>query len=377
MPNPRLESLTDGEYDEYFYKHMNDLQQQAESFQSLLAQQHYSTRQQQQHEQPYHYYPHRHNYQQHEEQKNRASTQVYLCNDPSCQYYPSQTTRYPSQRPPATDSWKIATRRRRDPVPPFVLNKDGPLEDKEQDEDDESMDEMEVLAAQNAERNVLGLYDDQAPPPEGSTKTASTSQPPSEQPSYTATPEHMTAAAEAPAPRPANERQPPQTQTSSSAVSSSGMPPKGLPKEDGKKRRRWLFSRLFQKSSTAPKATYTQTPPNLSPSQSTNSTASIGRLDRVFVFRHPQQSEDNVWVSFDYANQERLSLYNSQVGRMPYGDQGCELFDSHIQQGQLPILVLPSRNQAFYPTDWTGDTIVQLEVACFPNSSDLRFVCRQ
>lgn len=233
------------------------------------------------------------------------------------------------------------------------------------------MDEMEVLAAQNAERNVLGLYDDPVsppPPPEGSTETSSTSQPHSDQPSYTATPEHMTAP-------PPKEQPPPQAESSSSTASSHL--PQELPREEGRKRRRWLLSRLFQKSAATPKATHTQTPPNLSPSQSTNSTTSIGRLDRVFVFRHPHQSENNVWVSFDYVNQERLSVYTSQVGRMPYGDQGCELFDSHIQQGQLPILVLPSRNQAFYPTDWTGDTIVQLQVACFPNSSDLRFVCRQ
>lgn len=124
MPNPRLESLTDGEYDEYFYKHMTQLQQQAESFQTLLTQQHHDSQQQQQQEQPFHYYPHPHQYQQ--EQQSRGKTQIYMCNDPSCQYYPPPPTRYPPQGPPATDSWKIATRRRQRPPPPFVSNKDDP-----------------------------------------------------------------------------------------------------------------------------------------------------------------------------------------------------------------------------------------------------------
>ena len=112
-----------------------------------------------------------------------------------------------------------------------------------------------------------------------------------------------------------------------------------------------------------------------------NNIMKVADLDRIWVFRATEQNSTtsaNVWITFDYKNQELLNNYVQNLQQAKYQfDHGIDLFDSHIRQGQLPVLVLPTRQQAFYPTSLSGDHIVSLQVYCLPNSSELQFVYRQ
>ena len=119
----------------------------------------------------------------------------------------------------------------------------------------------------------------------------------------------------------------------------------------------------------------------------------IASLDHIWVFRllsrrrrgygeeyndedlleeeEEEEEEDEavVWTTFDYDNQ--MKLMDEQDS-----DKGIEIFDTHIRQGQLPVLVLPKRQRGYFPMDSTGDAIVTLEVACLPNTKDTLFVMR-
>ncbi|KAI7852002.1 hypothetical protein BDC45DRAFT_607771 [Circinella umbellata] len=113
----------------------------------------------------------------------------------------------------------------------------------------------------------------------------------------------------------------------------------------------------------------------------------IASLDHIWVFRlllrerygdnndenqeeeEEEEEEAVVWTTFDYDNQ--MKLMNEQEI-----DKGIEIFDSHIRQGQLPVLVVPKRQRGYFPMDSTGDAIVTLEVACLPNTKDTLFVMR-
>lgn len=123
-----------------------------------------------------------------------------------------------------------------------------------------------------------------------------------------------------------------------------------------------------------------QLPKSVTTSPSNNNIMKVADLDRIWVFRATEQTtaSANVWITFDYKNQELLNKYVQNLQQAKYQfDHGIDLFDSHIRQGQLPVLVLPTRQQAFYPTSLSGDHIVSLQVYCLPNSSELQFVYRQ
>lgn len=113
----------------------------------------------------------------------------------------------------------------------------------------------------------------------------------------------------------------------------------------------------------------------------TNDMLFVAKLDYIWVFRASEdvagRDQVNLWIGFDYKNQQRLTAYMQYLHCMAYTlDQGIELFDSHICRGEYPVLVLPSRRLGYYPTDSTGDHIATLQVACFPNTPDLQFVYR-
>ncbi|KAI9264972.1 hypothetical protein BDA99DRAFT_39867 [Phascolomyces articulosus] len=111
----------------------------------------------------------------------------------------------------------------------------------------------------------------------------------------------------------------------------------------------------------------------------------IASLDRIWVFRlllgpHGEEEEriqeedvndgtPVVWTTFDYDNQ--MILMNQHES-----EKGIEIFDSHIRQGQLPVLVIPKRQRGYFPMDRTGNAIVTLEIACLPNTKDTLFVMR-
>ncbi|KAI8137012.1 hypothetical protein BJV82DRAFT_675269 [Fennellomyces sp. T-0311] len=100
--------------------------------------------------------------------------------------------------------------------------------------------------------------------------------------------------------------------------------------------------------------------------------ARVAGLERIWVFRLEQEQSEQpaVWTTFDYHNQ--MTLTHQQDS-----DKGIEVFDSHIRQGQLPVLVVPRRQRGYYPMDITGNAIVTLEIACLPNTQDIQFVYRQ
>ncbi|KAI9243490.1 hypothetical protein BDA99DRAFT_544421 [Phascolomyces articulosus] len=147
----------------------------------------------------------------------------------------------------------------------------------------------------------------------------------------------------------------------------------------------------------------------------------IANLKHVWVFRaitsnennnnnnnNNNTDEPNVWITFDYINQKLLTDYQQKMNKInrkkrkkkkkqqqqqqpvpyqgmmmyspPYEEEqeeGVEFFDSHIRQGKLPVLVLPSRGQAYYPTNMMGDEIISIQVACLPNTQYVDFVFRK
>ncbi|KAI8365978.1 uncharacterized protein BYT42DRAFT_588461 [Radiomyces spectabilis] len=114
------------------------------------------------------------------------------------------------------------------------------------------------------------------------------------------------------------------------------------------------------------------------PKDTPEEAAQVAKLDRIWVFRHaskPSSEAIDVWTGFDYKNQLLLTQYHDASKASV--DAGIEIFDSHIRHGRLPVLVVPSRNQCFYPITLEGDEIATLELACLPNSSDVQFVYRQ
>lgn len=98
--------------------------------------------------------------------------------------------------------------------------------------------------------------------------------------------------------------------------------------------------------------------------------ARIASLEYIWVFRRQSEHEVPVWTTFDAMNQVVLSDNR-------YSDKGVEIFDSHIRQGQLPVLVVPHRQAAYCPIDVAGSDIASLEIACLPNSNNLQFVYRK
>ncbi|KAG0171842.1 hypothetical protein DFQ30_000301 [Apophysomyces sp. BC1015] len=109
----------------------------------------------------------------------------------------------------------------------------------------------------------------------------------------------------------------------------------------------------------------------------------VANLDHLWVFRFQKshsgaQNLDNVWTAFDYDNQQLLKEHEQRLRDNVYSlDAGVELFDSHIQQAQLPVLVLTSRQTCYYPMDTSGNNIGTLEVACLENAPNVEFVYRQ
>ncbi|KAI9306718.1 hypothetical protein BJ944DRAFT_263095 [Cunninghamella echinulata] len=116
--------------------------------------------------------------------------------------------------------------------------------------------------------------------------------------------------------------------------------------------------------------------PKLKPSK--NATK-VSNLKKIWVFRQVDSSppanmntndipSTTVWTGFDYENQIKISKY--------YNDEnGVELFDTHIRQGKLPILVFPKRKICYYVTHMDGN-VESLQVDCLDNSKNIQFVYR-
>lgn len=93
----------------------------------------------------------------------------------------------------------------------------------------------------------------------------------------------------------------------------------------------------------------------------------VAKLDHIWVFRTTDDS--TFWTGFDYSNQIKLSRHSDD-------DEGIEVYDTHIRQGQLPILVIPKRKVCFYAPSDVSDQVASLQVACLPNSKSTQFVYR-
>ncbi|SAM03227.1 hypothetical protein [Absidia glauca] len=93
----------------------------------------------------------------------------------------------------------------------------------------------------------------------------------------------------------------------------------------------------------------------------------VAKLDFIWVFRSADDS--TLWTGFDYRNQIKLSKHSGD-------DEGIEVYDTHIRQGQLPILVIPKRKVCFYAPSDVSDQVASLQVACLPNSKSTQFVYR-
>ncbi|KAL0086911.1 hypothetical protein F4703DRAFT_1849489 [Phycomyces blakesleeanus] len=91
------------------------------------------------------------------------------------------------------------------------------------------------------------------------------------------------------------------------------------------KKSRWTFPTLFRRlvfTNPCPEPQLTQ----------------LTHLKDIWVFRSLPTGENMpVWTGFDYANQSLLTEHSQDP-------QGVEITDSHISQGQLPVLVLPHRS---------------------------------
>ncbi|ORY89871.1 hypothetical protein BCR43DRAFT_499623 [Syncephalastrum racemosum] len=114
--------------------------------------------------------------------------------------------------------------------------------------------------------------------------------------------------------------------------------------------------------------------------------AMITGLDCIWVFRLVQDRHHDmdVWTGFDMANQTLLSQkqhqhqhQHQQSSSSSAEGEGIEIFDSHIRQGQLPVLVIPERQLGYFPLDMTGNQIGTLQIACLPNNNEVQFVYRQ
>ncbi|KAI9491318.1 hypothetical protein BDB00DRAFT_834007 [Zychaea mexicana] len=157
------------------------------------------------------------------------------------------------------------------------------------------------------------------------------------------------------------------------AGSSTGSSSAGLRLRGGhhhQRQRQRHCSNSFHRSSTVAVAAATTTT-----TTDEEAATRVAALGHIWVFRRLEEQDrfDNdmpaVWTTFDYANQ--MTLMNEQDS-----DKGIEIFDSHVRQGQLPVLVVPRRQRGYFPLDRTGDAIVTLEIACLPNTSDVQFVLR-
>ncbi|KAI8141913.1 hypothetical protein BJV82DRAFT_616433 [Fennellomyces sp. T-0311] len=304
------------------------------------------------------------------------------------------------------------------------------------EEDEESMNELELLAQENARRNVLVVVDE--PVNNNDEEPQSVESVPDlvvqQLPEQAEVPPQQSSLADNRQPKPPsveNDQQQQQPQPNSntttptmSTTSSTSTPPK--------KKKKWPFS-IFARRDQSPVGPSTPSPANsASPLGRFHAVKSIGllgdvldaqqqdqlvrqlydndtrgtpqqqqqyqqqqphqhqhqqqtnismvaKLDHIWVFRATNSiNTHNVWITFDYKNQQRIKQHKQMLDR--YGvqhDEGVELFDTHIKQGQLPILVLPNRREAYYPISLSGDDIVRIEVACIPNSSVASFVYRQ
>lgn len=114
--------------------------------------------------------------------------------------------------------------------------------------------------------------------------------------------------------------------------------------------------------------------------QHSSEAAQVASLDYIWVFRLKTDNDVPVWTGFDLRNQALLSNHFQEHGSSreadAQDDPGVELFDSHIRQGHLPVLVLPSKQLGYYPLDLQGNEIGTLQVACIPNGHDIQFVYR-
>lgn len=301
------------------------------------------------------------------------------------------------------------------------------------DDDDESMNEMEILAAENAERNIIGTayrasLDDisarPSPPP------AAEGLAPEQQQETVVSPDGPTNTSSATP----TEQTPGSSQVNSGSNTPTTTAINQQQQSSAQKKKRWwplnyLFRRTPNSSSSATLLTTpSPTSQGTSSSTATQSASSspsnniksiktngplgdlldpkqqekimdqlavadplvsenssllndeaikIASLDHIWIFR---SSEHSLWIVFDYANQHKLTQHTQQLYHhhpATVVDQGVELFDSHIRNGQLPVLVLPSRQCGYYPTSFTGEQIASLHVICIPNSSNLQFVYRQ
>ncbi|ORX50820.1 hypothetical protein DM01DRAFT_1089899 [Hesseltinella vesiculosa] len=93
----------------------------------------------------------------------------------------------------------------------------------------------------------------------------------------------------------------------------------------------------------------------------------IAKLEFIWVFRPQQaQREPFVWTTFDYQNQSKLAEYE-------HHPEGLQLLDSHIGQGQIVVHVFPSQGTCYYNLD---NHMKSLHIHCIPNSRKIKFVYR-
>lgn len=150
------------------------------------------------------------------------------------------------------------------------------------------------------------------------------------------------------------------------------------------KKKRWPFAYLFKKP-TATTTTATtdrgkveptkshSTPPTpvLTPDTFTNSNISSTTTSATISPQHQISSHGfwafrvpmtQVWYRFDNENQTKILEHVSHPNGI------LQVTDSHMGQGQVPIVVLPFQRICYYPTDATLHQLACLELSFMPST---------
>ncbi|KAI7888758.1 uncharacterized protein EV154DRAFT_302227 [Mucor mucedo] len=135
-----------------------------------------------------------------------------------------------------------------------------------------------------------------------------------------------------------------------------------------KKKKRWPFSYLFRPS-TLKGSTSTPSPlpptPVLSPDNGSSTIASEeGEEEKGYwAFKYPTliPVTPAIWIKFDMINQ-KLITHHVKTGRL----DGLQLTDSHMYNGNIPFLVIPSQQCCYVLLDLQTTQLSCLQITYTP-----------
>jgi hypothetical protein len=111
-----------------------------------------------------------------------------------------------------------------------------------------------------------------------------------------------------------------------------------------------------------------------SPQPSTNHTLSpektkITSLERIWVFRLIEEGlvpENIAWICFDFDNQLKIEQHLKDLENHPE-DGRLALYDTHIRNRSMPVIVTPNENKGYYFADIHQNDLITLEVTFIEN----------